>query len=187
MVHQFVVAVYLGLWDALTGPTAVLPSHLAVVVVAAAWIGWVDLQHGIIPDLALGVLVGIALARLAPFGASAMMGGVMVGVCTVAGLTALSHVASAVNSVLRVQGGDGRIGHLGSGDIRFVAACTMLLGMQGTAIVLAVTAVLVAGHAGAQMRYAGRPLRDALLLPVRLGPHLGCGLVLATAIAALRW
>lgn len=180
-------AAHSGLLETLVGPAALLPAQLAVVAAAACWIGWVDLRHGIIPDLALGVLVGIALARLAPFGASAMVGGVLVGVCTIAVLTVLSHAADGLNRAFGVRAGDWGPGRLGSGDARFIAACTMLLGMQGTVIVLAVAAVLVAGHAGARVRYAGRPLRDALSLPVRLGPHLGCGLVLATGIAALRW
>lgn len=186
--HASVFDMFLsGAWETMLGPSALLPAQLAVVAVAACWIAWVDLHHGIIPDLGVGVVLGIALARLAPFGASAMVGGALVGACTVAGLTVISHAAAGLNWALGAQARDGGAGRLGSGDVRFVAACTMLLGVQGTATALVVTALLVAGHTGAQMRYAGRPLREALLLPVRLGPHLGCGLVFATAIAALRW
>lgn len=169
-------ALRLGLSETLAGPEAVPPGELAAVCVAAAWIAWVDRRHGIIPDLALGLLAGLAAARLAPFGGGAVAGGAAVGLAVLGVLHALSRIASRAGLV-----------PLGAGDARFIAAVTVFLGLSGLVVTLAVSAALLAADSLRRVRAAGRPLVDALAIPIRMGPHLALGFLGAVSAAAVRW
>jgi ABC-type spermidine/putrescine transport system permease subunit II len=52
---------------------------------------------------------------------------------------------------------------------------------------LVVASGLLAAQGLGRARLAGRPLSDALVMPMRMGPHLATGLAVATLSAVLRW
>lgn len=169
-------AAQLGVAETLAGPAALPPGELAVVAVAAAWIGWVDRRHGVIPDLALGLLAGLAAARLAPLGAGTLAGAVAVGAAVLAALSLLGWLAARVG-----------VAPLGAGDVRLLAAVTVLLGLPGLTVTLALGGALLAIDGVRRVQAVGRPLTDALMLPIRMGPHLALGLMGAATAAAMRW
>lgn len=174
-------AVREGFLQALGGPAALMPAEVAVVLVAVAWAAWIDARLGLIPDLVVGTLAGLALAKLVPFGAAAAVGGAAVGVAVILMLRGIGWSADQVarRAGLAPEG----ILPLGVGDQRLLAVATVLLGANGLATALTVAAVLLA----LDVARRERSVAAALLRGTRLGPHLAAGIACASCFAALRW
>jgi hypothetical protein len=176
MLYSGIEAFQTGFVETLAGPSALPPGQSVAILVVACWMAWIDARQGVIPDLVLGVLVGLAAARLSLFGGAALFGGLGVGLVGLLALRGLGLIARC-----------GGMTPLGEGDVRLIASGTVLLGLPGATVLLVVAVLLLGGQGLARSLAAGRPWRHALTDPVRMGPHLAAGLVVASLVPALRW
>jgi leader peptidase (prepilin peptidase) / N-methyltransferase len=158
-----------------TSPRMIAPAFFALLCIASAWLAWIDLRRGIIPDwLNLFVaLLGIARA--------ALLGG------STAALTA-SADAIAVGAVVwllrwlyfRLRQFQG----LGLGDVKLLAASAIWVGIAGVPMQLLI-ASLSALAATSLLHLAGRTFTRQTSLP--FGPSLAFGLLATLAIQQAGW
>jgi leader peptidase (prepilin peptidase)/N-methyltransferase len=136
--------------------------------VLSAVLAWIDIRHGIIPDwlnLAIaGVgllkisLIGDAYAGIAALGEGAVIGGAF---------WLLRRLYFALRGV---QG-------LGLGDVKFLAAAGIWVGVAGIPMVLLVATLTALGCVGV-MQLSGRALTAQT--SVSFGPFLAAGLLLTS-------
>ncbi|VIO65079.1 Type 4 prepilin-like proteins leader peptide-processing enzyme [Bradyrhizobium ivorense] len=152
---------------------AYLIGFYGTLCVLCAAVALIDLRHGIIPDwlnLAIAVLglvnVVVTEDASAAFTAMAMAG--LVGL--------LFWLFQRLYFRLRhVEG-------LGLGDVKFLAAATIWVGLAGVPTLLLVAALAALGVAGA-LHLAGHEMQRQTSIP--FGPFLALGLLLTPALQ--RW
>jgi leader peptidase (prepilin peptidase)/N-methyltransferase len=129
----------------------------------------IDIRHGIIPDWLNLSIAGLGLAKVVIAGGS------------VAGIEAVCEGA-AIGLIFwllrRLYFGLRKIQGLGLGDVKFLAAAGIWIGVAGLPILLLIAALTALAAAGT-MQLAGRDMTRRTSVP--FGPFLAIGLLLALA------
>jgi leader peptidase (prepilin peptidase)/N-methyltransferase len=133
-------------------------------------LAWIDIRDGIIPDWLNLTIAGLGLAK------AAVAGGFLAGI--------EAAVAGAASGLIfwllrRLYFGLRKIQGLGLGDVKFLAAAGIWIGLAGLPTLL-LTAALTALTAAAVMQCAGRDMNRGTSLP--FGPFLTIGLLLALVV-----
>jgi leader peptidase (prepilin peptidase)/N-methyltransferase len=135
-----------------------------------AALAWIDLRHGIIPDWLNLTIACLGLSKAFVAGGS------------MAGLEAASEGA-AIGAIFwllrRLYFSLRKIQGLGLGDVKFLAAAGIWIGVTGLPILLLAAALVALACAGI-MQLAGRRLTPQTSLP--FGPFLAIGLLLALGL-----
>ena len=131
-------------------------------------LAWIDIRDGIIPDWLNLIIAGLGLAK------AAIVGGFLAGI-----EAAAAGIASGLIFWLlrRLYFGWRKIQGLGLGDVKFLAAAGIWIGLAGLPTLL-LTAALTALAAAAI--YSGRDMNRGTSLP--FGPFLTIGLLLALVV-----
>jgi leader peptidase (prepilin peptidase) / N-methyltransferase len=133
----------------------------------SALLAWIDIRDGIIPDWMNLAIAGLGLANTimiggSPAGLEAIGEGVAIG--------AVFWLLRRLYFALRkVQG-------LGLGDVKFLAAAGLWVGIAGLPMLLLIATMTALGFAGI-MQLAGRPLTARTSMS--FGPFLAVGLLFA--------
>jgi len=150
-------------------------SSLALVYLAGAWLAWIDLRRGIIPDwlnLAIAV-IGLAKTVLLngwASGLSAGSEGIVIG--------AIVWLLRRLYFMLRKFQG------LGLGDVKLLATSGIWVGVTGVPIQLLIASVTALAAAGV-MHLTGRTVTR--LTPLPFGPFLALGLVATVSLQQGGW
>ncbi|HET7886500.1 MAG TPA: A24 family peptidase [Bradyrhizobium sp.] len=141
----------------------------ALLCALCAVLAWIDIRHGIIPDWVNGAIAGLGLLRmfmaadfvasLAAFGEGAVIGAVF---------WLLRRLYFALRGI---QG-------LGLGDIKFLAAAGIWVGIEGVPMLLLVATLTALACVGA-MQVSGRALTAQTAMS--FGPFLAAGLLVTSA------
>jgi leader peptidase (prepilin peptidase) / N-methyltransferase len=148
--------------------TALLP--FALLCVLCAILAWIDIREGIIPDWLNLTIAGLGLLKIlviADFSAAieAIGEGAVIGVV----FWLLRRLYFAVRGI---QG-------LGLGDVKFLAAAGIWVGVAGIPLVLLVATITALACAGVA-QLSGRALTAQTSLS--FGPFLAAGLLLASGL-----
>jgi leader peptidase (prepilin peptidase) / N-methyltransferase len=133
-------------------------------------LAWIDIRDGIIPDWLNLTVAGLGLAK------AAIVGGFLAGIEAAAAGAASGLIFWLLR---RLYFGWRKIQGLGLGDVKFLAAAGIWIGLAGLPTLL-LTAALTALAAAAVMQYAGRDMNRGTSLP--FGPFLTIGLLLALVV-----
>ncbi len=148
----------------------VVVGSFALLSLLSALLAWIDIRHGIIPDWLNLAIAGLGLSN------AVMLGGPLAGVqavCEGAGIGATFWLLRRLYFALRnIQG-------LGLGDVKFLAAAGIWIGVMGLPMLLLVAALSALACAGL-MQLAGRPLTGQTSLS--FGPFLTIGLLFTLAV-----
>jgi leader peptidase (prepilin peptidase) / N-methyltransferase len=150
-------------------------ASLALLCLASAWLAWIDLRRGIIPDwlnLAIAV-IGLATTIVLDgwaSGLSAGAEGIVIG--------AIVWLLRRLYFMLRKFQG------LGLGDVKLLAASGIWVGTAGVPIQLLIASVTALAAAGV-MHVAGRTVTR--LTPLPFGPFLALGLVATVSLQHGGW
>jgi leader peptidase (prepilin peptidase) / N-methyltransferase len=165
---QQAVAVFPGKARMLTD--TVFIEFFATLCLLSAVLAWIDIRDGIIPDWLNLSIAGLGLAKAVMANGSA------------AGIEAAGEGA-AIGLIFwllrRLYFGWRKIQGLGLGDVKFLAAAGIWIGVAGLPILL-LFAALTALAAAAVMQLAGRDMTRQTSLP--FGPFLTIGLLLALVV-----
>jgi len=143
--------------------------------VLSAALAWIDLRKGIIPDwmnLAI-VALGMSKALLwggAPAALDAVLQGIAIGIV----IWLLRRL------YFRARGVQG----LGLGDVKFLAAAGIWVGIAGLPTLLLIATLTALGSIGVLL-LSGRALTTRTSLP--FGPFLAIALVVTAALQQLSW
>jgi len=140
----------------------------------SATLAWIDIRHGIIPDWLNLTMAGLGLSKAllvggAPTGLELLGEGVAIG-------SVFWLLRWAYFTFRKIQG-------LGLGDVKFLAAAGIWVGVAGLPMLLLVAALTALASAGI-MQLAGRRL--SAQTAISFGPFLAVGL-LFTASLQQRW
>jgi leader peptidase (prepilin peptidase)/N-methyltransferase len=145
-------------------------EFFATLCLLSAVLAWIDIRDGIIPDWLNLSIAGLGLAKAVMANGSA------------AGIEAAGEGA-AIGLIFwllrRLYFGWRKIQGLGLGDVKFLAAAGIWIGVAGLPILL-LFAALTALAAAAVMQLAGRDMTRQTSLP--FGPFLTIGLLLALVV-----
>ncbi len=137
-------------------------------------LAWIDIRHGIIPDWLNLTLAGLGLSK------TMLIGGPLAGweaACEGAAIGAIFWLLRRLYFAFReVQG-------LGLGDVKFLAAAGIWVGVAGLPMLLLVAALTALACAGV-LQLAGRQLTGQTSMS--FGPFLAIGLLFALGLQ-LRW
>jgi leader peptidase (prepilin peptidase) / N-methyltransferase len=142
----------------------------ALLCLLSAVLAWIDVREGIIPDWLNLTIAGLGLSRAlvidgAPGGLEAACEGAAIGAI----FWLLRRLYFAVR---KIQG-------LGLGDVKFLAAAGIWVGVAGIPV-LVMTAALTALACAGAMQLAGRPLTAQTSMS--FGPFLAVGLLLSVSL-----
>jgi leader peptidase (prepilin peptidase)/N-methyltransferase len=133
-----------------------------------AALAWIDIRHGIIPDWLNLAIAGLGLIRIMTIGdPSAALQAIGEGAAIGALFWLLRRLYFAYR---KVQG-------LGLGDVKFLGAAGIWVGMTGLPVLLLVATLTALACAGITY-LAGRSLTAQTSMP--FGPFLAAGLVLTS-------
>ena len=145
-------------------------EFFATLCLLSVVLAWIDIRDGIIPDWLNLSIAGLGLAKAVMANGSA------------AGIEAAGEGA-AIGLIFwllrRLYFGWRKIQGLGLGDVKFLAAAGIWIGVAGLPILL-LFAALTALAAAAVMQLAGRDMTRQTSLP--FGPFLTLGLLLALIV-----
>lgn len=137
-------------------------------------LAWIDIRHGIIPDWLNLTLAGLGLSK------AVLIGGPLAGweaACEGAAIGAIFWLLRRLYFAFReVQG-------LGLGDVKFLAAAGIWVGVAELPMLLLVAALTALACAGV-LQLAGRQLTGQTSMS--FGPFLAIGLLFALGLQ-LRW
>jgi leader peptidase (prepilin peptidase) / N-methyltransferase len=133
-------------------------------------LAWIDIRDGIIPDWLNLTIAALGLAK------AAIVGGFLAGTEAVGAAAAIGLIFWLLR---RLYFGLRKIQGLGLGDVKFLAAAGIWIGLAGLPTLL-LTAALTALGAAAVMQCAGRDMKRGTSLP--FGPFLTIGLLLALLV-----
>jgi leader peptidase (prepilin peptidase)/N-methyltransferase len=137
-------------------------------------LAWIDIRHGIIPDWLNLTLAGLGLSE-AVFVGGPLAG--LVAACEGAAIGAIFWLLRRLYFAYReVQG-------LGLGDVKFLAAAGIWVGIGGLPMLLLIAALTALACAGV-MQLAGRQLTGQTSMS--FGPFLAIGLLFAQGLQ-LHW
>jgi leader peptidase (prepilin peptidase) / N-methyltransferase len=136
----------------------------------SAVLAWIDIRHGIIPDWLNLTIAGLGLSK------AVILGGPLAGLqaaCEGASIGVIFWLLRRLYFAFRkVQG-------LGLGDVKFLAAAGIWVGVTGLPMLLLVAALTALAGAGA-MQLAGRQLTAQTSMS--FGPYLAIGLLFAAGL-----
>ncbi len=133
-------------------------------------LAWIDIRYGIIPDWLNLVIAGLGLSKaLIVDGPLAGLEASCEGVAIGAAFWILRRLYFAFR---KIQG-------LGLGDVKFLTAAGIWVGVAGLPVLLLVAATTALACAGI-MRLAGRPLTGQT--SISFGPFLAIGLLFASSL-----
>jgi leader peptidase (prepilin peptidase) / N-methyltransferase len=133
-------------------------------------LAWIDIRDGIIPDWLNLTIAVLGLAK------ATIVGGLQAGIEAAGAAAAIGLIFWLLR---RLYFGWRKIQGLGLGDVKFLAAAGMWIGLAGLPTLL-LTAALTALTAAAVMQCAGRDMNRGTSLP--FGPFLTVGLLLALVV-----
>jgi leader peptidase (prepilin peptidase) / N-methyltransferase len=135
----------------------------------SAVLAWIDIRHGIIPDWLNLTIAAVGLSK------AMIVGGPLAGleaVCEGAAIGAIFLLLRRLYFAFRKLQG------LGLGDVKFLAAAGIWVGVAGLPMLLLVAALTALACAGV-MQLAGRQLTGQTSMS--FGPFLAIGLLFASA------
>ncbi len=133
-------------------------------------LAWIDIRYGIIPDWLNLAIAGLGLSKaLIVDGPLAGLEAACEGVAIGAAFWILRRLYFAFR---KIQG-------LGLGDVKFLTAAGIWVGVAGLPVLLLVAATTALACAGI-MRLAGRPLTGQT--SISFGPFLAIGLLFASSL-----
>jgi leader peptidase (prepilin peptidase) / N-methyltransferase len=135
----------------------------------SAVLAWIDIRHGIIPDWLNLTIAAVGLSK------AMIVGGPLAGleaVCEGAAIGAIFLLLRRLYFAFRKLQG------LGLGDVKFLAAAGIWVGVAGLPMLLLVAALTALACAGV-MQLAGRQLTSQTSMS--FGPFLAIGLLFASA------
>jgi leader peptidase (prepilin peptidase)/N-methyltransferase len=148
----------------------VVVVSFALLCLLSAGLAWIDIRHGIIPDWLNLAIAGLGLSK------AVIVGGPVAGleaVCEGAAIGAIFWLLRRLYFALRkIQG-------LGLGDIKFLAAAGIWVGVAGLPMLLLIAALTALVCAGV-MQLAGRQLTGQT--SISFGPFLAIGLLFAAGL-----
>jgi leader peptidase (prepilin peptidase) / N-methyltransferase len=134
----------------------------------SAVLAWIDIRHGIIPDWLNFTIAGLGLSK------ALVVGGPLAGLeaaCEGVAIGAIFWLLRRLYFAFRkIQG-------LGLGDVKFLAAAGIWVGIAGLPMLLLVAALTALACAGV-MQLAGRQL--SAQTSMSFGPFLAVGLLFAS-------
>ena len=142
-------------------------GFFALLCLLSGVLAWIDIRHGIIPDWLNATIAGLGLSK------AVVAGGVLAGldaVCEGAAIGVVFWLLRRLYFAFRkIQG-------LGLGDVKFLAAAGLWIGVAGLPILLVVATLTALACAGV-MQLAGRQLTGQT--SISFGPFLAIGLLFA--------
>ena len=136
----------------------------------SAGLAWIDIRDGIIPDWLNLSVAGLGLAKVV------IVGGLVAGIEATGEGAAIGVIFWLLRRLYfewrKIQG-------LGLGDVKFLAAAGIWIGIAGLPMLLLFAALTALAAAGV-MQLAGRDMTRRTSLP--FGPFLALGLLLALVI-----
>lgn len=130
----------------------------------------IDIRHGIIPDWLNLTIAGLGLAKVA------IVDGFVAGIEAAGAGAAIGLIFWLLR---RLYFGLRKIQGLGLGDVKFLAAAGIWIGIAGLPILLLIAALAALAAAGV-MQFTGRDMTRRTSLP--FGPFLAIGLLLAVVV-----
>jgi leader peptidase (prepilin peptidase)/N-methyltransferase len=149
---------------------AVFIGFFAPLCLLCAVLALIDIRDGIIPDWLNLSVAGLGLAKVV------IVGGLVAGIEAAGEGAAIGLIFWLLR---RLYFGLRKIQGLGLGDVKFLAAAGIWIGVAGLPILLLIAA-LTALAAAAIMQLAGRDMTRRTSLP--FGPFLTIGLLLALVV-----
>ena len=135
----------------------VIVVSFALLCLLSAVLAWIDIRHGIIPDWLNLTIAGLGLSK------AVIIGGAPAGLeaaCEGAAIGAIFWLLRRLYFAFReVQG-------LGLGDVKFLAAAGIWIGVAGLPVLVLVAALTALACAGV-MQLAGRQLTGQIIDVVR--------------------
>jgi leader peptidase (prepilin peptidase) / N-methyltransferase len=148
----------------------VIIVSFALLCLLSAGLAWIDIRHGIIPDWLNLTIAGVGLLR------AVIVDGPLAGsnaVCEGAAIGAIFWLLRRLYFAFRkIQG-------LGLGDVKFLAAAGIWVGVAGLPVLLLVAA-LTALACAAVMQLTGRQLTAQTSMS--FGPFLAIGLLISSGL-----
>jgi leader peptidase (prepilin peptidase)/N-methyltransferase len=145
-------------------------GFFALLCLLSGLLAWIDIHHGIIPDWLNATIAGLGLSK------AVLAGGVLAGLdaaCEGAAIGLVFWLLRRLYFALRkIQG-------LGLGDVKFLAAAGLWIGVAGLPVLLMVAALTALACAGA-MQLAGRQLTAQTSMS--FGPFLAIGLLFTASL-----
>lgn len=156
--------------DTLRAPSMIVNFLFGSLCLLGAVLAWIDIRHGIIPDWLNSTIAGLGLSKaVIAGGALAGMEAVYEGAVIGAVFWLLRWLYFALR---KIQG-------LGLGDVKFLAAAGVWVGVSGLPMLLLVAALTALVCAGV-MQLAGQRLNGRTAMS--FGPFLAIGLLFASGI-----
>jgi leader peptidase (prepilin peptidase) / N-methyltransferase len=151
-------------------PSMVVVVPFGLLCLLSAVLAWIDIRHGIIPDWLNLTIAGVGLLR------AVIVDGPLAGsqaVCEGAAIGATFWLLRRLYFAFRkIQG-------LGLGDVKFLAAAGIWVGVAGLPVLLLVAA-LTALACAAVMQLTGRQLTAQTSMS--FGPFLAIGLLISSGL-----
>jgi leader peptidase (prepilin peptidase)/N-methyltransferase len=151
-------------------PGMIVVVSFGLLCLLSAVLAWIDIRHGIIPDWLNLTIAGLGLSK------AVILGGPLAGLqaaCEGAAIGVIFWLLRRLYFAFRkVQG-------LGLGDVKFLAAAGIWVGVTGLPMLLLVAALTALAGAGA-MQLAGRQLTAQTSMS--FGPYLAIGLLFAAGL-----
>jgi leader peptidase (prepilin peptidase) / N-methyltransferase len=142
----------------------------ALLCLLSGVLAWIDIRHGIIPDWLNLAIAGLGLSR------AVIVGGPAAGLeaaCEGAAIGAVFWLLRRLYFAVReIQG-------LGFGDVKFLAAAGIWVGIAGIPMLVMVAALTALGCAGV-LQLAGRRLTGQT--SISFGPFLAIGLLFTSGL-----
>jgi leader peptidase (prepilin peptidase) / N-methyltransferase len=149
-------------------------GFFALLCLLSGVLAWIDIRHGIIPDWLNATIAGLGLSK------AVVAGGVFAGLdaaCEGAAIGVVFWLLRRLYFAFRkIQG-------LGLGDVKFLAAAGLWIGVAGLPILLVVATLTALACAGV-MQFTGRQLTAQTSMS--FGPFLAIGLLFAWGLQQ-RW
>jgi leader peptidase (prepilin peptidase) / N-methyltransferase len=148
----------------------VVVASFGLLCLLSAVLGWIDIRHGIIPDWLNSTIAGLGLSKTLII--SGPLAGFEAG-CEGVAIGAIFWLLRRLYFAFRnIQG-------LGLGDVKFLAAAGIWVGIAGLPMLLLVAALTALACAGV-LQLAGRQLTGQTSMS--FGPFLAIGLLFVAGL-----
>ena len=151
-------------------PCMVIVVSFGLLCLLSAVLAWIDIRHGIIPDWLNLAIAGLGLSK------AVIIGGPLAGlgaICEGAAIGAVFWLLRRLYFAFRKMQG------IGLGDVKFLAAAGIWVGVAALPMLLLVAALTALACAGV-MQLAGRQLTGQM--SISFGPYLAIGLLSAISL-----